>query len=87
MSAVARASSSRFDEVIARADAEVLRDRRSRRAGARAASSVACGACAGRIELADFALIAIADAGGRMARTADCPACGETTVIALLRPV
>jgi hypothetical protein len=42
-------------------------------------SSVACGACAGRIALRDFVLIG----GSRITRTADCPQCGETTAISL----
>ena len=42
--------------------------------------SVACGACGGRIALADFAL----ELTARVTRSADCGECGATTVIQLL---
>jgi len=70
----------------------VSRGPRARPAPARRDPSIACGACAGRIALAEFVFPDVAPAGivrangHPMARTADCPSCGETTVIALLRP-
>lgn len=42
-------------------------------------SSVACGACGGRVSLSDFVL----ELTSQMTRTADCPGCGATTTIQL----
>jgi diguanylate cyclase (GGDEF)-like protein len=80
------------DEVIRRADADLYRGRVGRRpsAGRRLSAvpspvsaacgpSVACGACAGRVPLADF----VVELTARMTRSADCPACGAATLIQL----
>jgi diguanylate cyclase (GGDEF)-like protein len=88
-----------LDDVISRADADLYRRRRNLRIGfpvERPADreevvapsvggdhrkSIACGACGQRIELHEFVLVS----ADRMTRYADCPACGETTVIQLAR--
>ena len=44
-------------------------------------TSLACGACGGRIPISAFTLLHPA----RMTRSADCPACGETTLVQLAR--
>jgi diguanylate cyclase (GGDEF)-like protein len=44
--------------------------------------AVACGACGGRVALAEFVL----ELSTRMTRSGDCPDCGATTVIELSRP-
>lgn len=54
-------------------------DDAAREAGA-GRGSVACGACGERICLQDFVLVG----GENAARLADCPACGETTIISLV---
>jgi predicted RNA-binding Zn-ribbon protein involved in translation (DUF1610 family) len=48
-------------------------------APATAPGSVACGRCATRISLGDFVVVQLKSA----TRVADCPRCGETTIIRL----
>ena len=85
-----------LDEVIARADKDLYQSRRLEQGPttgpstpARSSSpetrrpSVACGACGGRVALVEF-VVQLTD---RMTRAADCPDCGETTVIELLEPL
>lgn len=82
-----------LDDLIGRADADLYGRRHRRRhsdddgvvpdgaepdAGAQS-GSVACGACGERIGLPDFVLVG----GPSVSRVADCPACGESTVISL----
>jgi diguanylate cyclase (GGDEF)-like protein len=79
-------------EVIHRADTDLYRrrrlgqlsvERRSSRVPVPPAglpnASVACGACGGRVALADFVL----ELTARMTRSADCAECGATTLIQL----
>jgi diguanylate cyclase (GGDEF)-like protein len=72
-----------LDDLIRRADADLYGRRRRRRAsgshGRSQPASVACGACGGRISLQEFVVVG----GSRVTRTADCPACGEVTLIRL----
>jgi diguanylate cyclase (GGDEF)-like protein len=81
-----------LDEVIRRADSDLYRrrgmghssvDRRLSAVGALPEGvhgpSVACGACGGRIDLAEFVL----ELTHLMTRTADCQECGATTLIQL----
>ena len=81
-----------LDDLIGRADADLYGVRHHRRATDRAVASdeaapdaiahrgsVACGACGDRIDLEDFVLVG----GANVTRVADCPGCGETTVISL----
>jgi diguanylate cyclase (GGDEF)-like protein len=88
-------STDSMDDVIRRADADLYRGRRGRhpsagrgfsasRAPAPATrdSSVACGACGGRVPLTEF----IVELTARVTRSADCPNCGATTLIQLSRP-
>jgi diguanylate cyclase (GGDEF)-like protein len=81
-----------IDDVIRRADADLYSRRRLEPAGTERRpmavpglvhrnqhSSVACGACGARVPLDEFVL----ELTVRMARSADCPECGATTVIQL----
>lgn len=81
-----------LDDVIHRADTDLYRRRRlgqlsvGRQSSAVPLppaglhnSSVACGACGGRVALADFVL----ELTARMTRSADCAECGATTLIQL----
>jgi diguanylate cyclase (GGDEF)-like protein len=83
-----------MDEVIRRADADLYRGRLGRHtssgrslsgastlAAATRDSSVACGACGGRVLLTEFVI----ELTARMTRSADCPDCGATTLIQLSR--
>lgn len=78
-----------LDEVIRRADRDLYQQRGpARESGSprlRALpsprTSVACGACGGRLPLVEFALTM----DRRRTRSADCPDCGATTVIQLAR--
>jgi diguanylate cyclase (GGDEF)-like protein len=85
-------STDTIDDVIRRADADLYRGRLGRQstAGRRLSaaatppsatsdSSVACGACGGRMPLTEFVL----ELTARMTRSADCPACSATTLIQL----
>jgi diguanylate cyclase (GGDEF)-like protein len=72
-----------LDELVQRADADLHR----RRALARdvehpdPGTSVACGVCAARISLVDF----VVTSDALMTRAAECPGCGEMTLIRLAR--
>lgn len=81
-----------MDDVIRRADTDLYRRRsmghasvERRLSAVRPApevvhgSSVACGACGGRVALAEFVL----ELTARMTRSADCPDCGATTLVQL----
>ena len=90
------------DDIIHRADVDMYKNKRSPRrrthqatannnhrewtASAprphRGEATVACGQCGGRLCLGDFSKVLDAAA----TRVADCPRCGETTVIQLSRP-
>jgi diguanylate cyclase (GGDEF)-like protein len=85
-------STDTIDDVIRRADSDLYRGRLGRHPSggrrlsavpfppaAKRASSVACGACAGRVPLTEFVL----ELTARMTRSADCPNCGATTLIQL----
>jgi diguanylate cyclase (GGDEF)-like protein len=79
-----------LDDVIRRADTDLYQERRFghgcvrlttglTQARAQQRTSVACGACGGRVDLSEFVL----ELTPRMTRSADCPDCGETTMIQL----
>jgi diguanylate cyclase (GGDEF)-like protein len=90
------------DDIIHRADVDMYEQKRSPQRRTRPASTnnkhrevsasaprphrgeatIACGQCGGRIRLGDFSRLLDAAA----TRAADCPRCGETTVIQLSRP-
>jgi hypothetical protein len=85
-----------LDDVVGRADRDLYRSRHGQQGLKTVAPtpapappdgtrqpSVACGACGGRVALADF----VVELSDRMTRSADCPECGETTVIQLRQPL
>lgn len=87
-------STDTIDDVIRRADTDLYRGRLERHPSAdrrlsaaptpppgASRSSVACGACGGRVPLTEF----VVELTARMTRSADCPDCGATTLIQLSR--
>ncbi|MDQ1685976.1 MAG: diguanylate cyclase [Frankiaceae bacterium] len=72
-----------LDDLIDRADADRQGRRRRRRVpgtpSSTYAASIGCAACGDRISLREF----VVDASSRPTRTADCPGCGEVTLITL----
>jgi len=53
------------------------------RPGADAGADLGCGYCGGRIALGDFVL----HGDSYATRSADCPTCGETTLVQLSAPI